>query len=81
MERLSPNAWKTVIDIVLNGTALVTLDVGKRLIAAKKVTSLRLSFYRVEKNHEGSQLFGHLDHLRQHGFRLRRPLGGCQVWC
>lgn len=35
-ERLSPNAWKTIIDIVLNGTAYVTLDIGKRLIEAKK---------------------------------------------
>ncbi|KAK7077002.1 2,4-dienoyl-CoA reductase, mitochondrial, partial [Halocaridina rubra] len=33
-ERLSPNAWKTVIDIVLNGTAYVTLEAGKRLIKA-----------------------------------------------
>jgi 2,4-dienoyl-CoA reductase len=33
-ERLSPNAWKTIVDIVLNGTANVTLDIGKRLIAA-----------------------------------------------
>jgi hypothetical protein len=29
-ERLSPNGWKTIIDIVLNGTAIVTLDAGKR---------------------------------------------------
>jgi 2,4-dienoyl-CoA reductase len=35
-ERLSPNAWKTIIDIVLNGTAYITLDIGKRLIEAKK---------------------------------------------
>lgn len=35
-ERLSPNAWNTVVDIVLNGTAYVTLDVGKRLIEAKQ---------------------------------------------
>ena len=35
-ERLSANAWKTVIDIVLNGTAYVTLDIGKRLIKAQK---------------------------------------------
>jgi 2,4-dienoyl-CoA reductase len=35
-ERLSPNAFKTVVDIVLNGTAAVTLEVGKRLIDAKK---------------------------------------------
>lgn len=35
-ERLSPNAWKTIIDIVLNGTANVTLDIGKRLIEAGK---------------------------------------------
>ena len=33
-ERLSPNAFKTIVDIVLNGTANVTLDVGKRLIKA-----------------------------------------------
>lgn len=35
-ERLSPNAWKTVVDIVLNGTAYVSLDIGKRLIEAKQ---------------------------------------------
>lgn len=35
-ERLSPNAWKTVTDIVLNGTAYVTLEIGKELIKAKK---------------------------------------------
>lgn len=35
-ERLSPNAWRTVVDIVLNGTALVTLEFGKRLIKAKQ---------------------------------------------
>jgi len=33
-ERLSVNAWKTVIDIVLMGTINVTMDVGKRLITA-----------------------------------------------
>ncbi|XP_067932249.1 2,4-dienoyl-CoA reductase [(3E)-enoyl-CoA-producing], mitochondrial-like [Watersipora subatra] len=35
-ERLSNNAFRTVIDIVLNGTANVTLDIGKRLIAAQQ---------------------------------------------
>ena len=35
-ERLSSNAWKTVIDIVLNGSANVTLEIGKRLIQAGK---------------------------------------------
>ncbi|GAB6032710.1 2,4-dienoyl-CoA reductase, mitochondrial [Chamberlinius hualienensis] len=35
-ERLSPNAWKAIVDIVLNGTAYVTLDIGKRLIQAQK---------------------------------------------
>ena len=35
-ERLSPNAWRTIVDIVLNGTAYVTLDIGKRLIEAGK---------------------------------------------
>jgi len=34
-EMMSPNAFKTVIDIVLNGTAFTTLEVGKRLIEAK----------------------------------------------
>ena len=35
-ERLSANAWRTIVDIVLNGTAQVTLEFGKRLIAAKQ---------------------------------------------
>ncbi len=35
-ERLSANAWRTVVDIVLNGTAFVTLEFGKRLIAANQ---------------------------------------------
>uniref|UniRef100_A0A8C2D4I4 2,4-dienoyl CoA reductase 1, mitochondrial n=1 Tax=Cyprinus carpio TaxID=7962 RepID=A0A8C2D4I4_CYPCA len=35
-EKLSPNAWRTITDIVLNGTAYVTLDIGKRLIKADK---------------------------------------------
>ncbi|XP_022653530.1 2,4-dienoyl-CoA reductase, mitochondrial-like isoform X2 [Varroa jacobsoni] len=38
-ERLSPNAFKTIVDIVLLGTANVTLEVGKRLIAAKQPAS------------------------------------------
>ncbi|XP_006805664.1 2,4-dienoyl-CoA reductase, mitochondrial isoform X1 [Neolamprologus brichardi] len=38
-ERLSPNAWKTVTDIVLNGTAFVTLELGKRLIQNRKGAS------------------------------------------
>lgn len=35
-EGLSPNAWRTITDIVLNGTAYVTLGIGKQLIKAKK---------------------------------------------
>ncbi|GCC31697.1 2,4-dienoyl-CoA reductase [(3E)-enoyl-CoA-producing], mitochondrial [Chiloscyllium punctatum] len=35
-ERLSANAFKTIVDIVLNGTAYVTLEIGKELIKAKK---------------------------------------------
>eukprot|EP01138_Halocafeteria_seosinensis_P014149 gb/GECG01014447.1/.p1 GENE.gb/GECG01014447.1/~~gb/GECG01014447.1/.p1 ORF type:complete len:449 (+),score=76.93 gb/GECG01014447.1/:1-1347(+) len=35
-ERLSPNAFRTIVDIVLNGTANVTLQTGKRMINAKK---------------------------------------------
>ncbi|KAK7115254.1 2,4-dienoyl-CoA reductase [(3E)-enoyl-CoA-producing], mitochondrial-like [Littorina saxatilis] len=38
-ERLSPNAFATVIGIVLQGTANVTLDLGKRLIKEKKGAS------------------------------------------
>ncbi|TRY61436.1 hypothetical protein TCAL_02149 [Tigriopus californicus] len=35
-ERLSPNAFRTIIDIVLNGTAYLTLDIGKRMIQEKR---------------------------------------------
>ena len=35
-ERLSPNAFRTIVDIVLLGTANVTLEFGKRLIEAKQ---------------------------------------------
>lgn len=35
-ERLSANGWSTITDIVLNGTANVTLEAGKRLIRAEK---------------------------------------------
>ncbi|XP_078072136.1 2,4-dienoyl-CoA reductase [(3E)-enoyl-CoA-producing], mitochondrial [Mustelus asterias] len=38
-ERLSTNAFKTIVDIVLNGTAYVTLEIGKELIKAKKGAS------------------------------------------
>ena len=35
-ERLSPNAFKTIVDIVLLGTANLTLDVGKRMIEQER---------------------------------------------
>ncbi|XP_008321110.1 2,4-dienoyl-CoA reductase [(3E)-enoyl-CoA-producing], mitochondrial [Cynoglossus semilaevis] len=38
-ERLSPNGWKSITDIVLNGTAYVTLELGKRLIQNQKGAS------------------------------------------
>ncbi|KAK5617950.1 2,4-dienoyl-CoA reductase, mitochondrial [Crenichthys baileyi] len=38
-ERLSPNGWKSIIDIVLNGTAFTTLELGKRLIQNQKGAS------------------------------------------
>ncbi|XP_036066780.1 2,4-dienoyl-CoA reductase, mitochondrial isoform X1 [Oryzias melastigma] len=38
-ERLSPNGWKSITDIVLNGTAFVTLELGKRLIQNQKGAS------------------------------------------
>ena len=37
-ERLSPNAFSTIIDIVLKGSVNVTLEAGKLAIAAQKVT-------------------------------------------
>ena len=40
-ERLSPNAFATIIGIVLQGTANVTLDIGKRLIKEKKGDDLQ----------------------------------------
>ncbi|XP_042336949.1 2,4-dienoyl-CoA reductase, mitochondrial, partial [Plectropomus leopardus] len=38
-ERLSPNGWKSITDIVLNGTAFVTLELGKRLIQGQRGAS------------------------------------------
>ncbi|XP_042281029.1 2,4-dienoyl-CoA reductase, mitochondrial isoform X3 [Thunnus maccoyii] len=38
-ERLSVNGWKSVTDIVLNGTAYITLELGKRLIQSQKGAS------------------------------------------
>ena len=35
-ERLSNNAFRTILDIVLNGTAYVTLEFAKRLISAQQ---------------------------------------------
>ena len=35
-QRLSPNAFKVIVDIDLLGTANVILDVGKRLIKSEK---------------------------------------------
>lgn len=43
-ERLSPNAWKTITDIVLNGTAYVTLEIGKQLIKAQKGMFINFSY-------------------------------------
>merc|ERR1719309_1324339 len=38
-ERLSPNAFKTIVDIVLLGTANVTLEIGRRLIQKEQPAS------------------------------------------
>ena len=46
-ERLSPNGFRTIVDIVLNGTANVTLEFGKRLIAAN----------------QGALCYGHYNHV------------------
>ena len=42
-ERLSPNAFSTIIDIVLKGSVNVTLEAGKMAIAAEKV--IKTKFY------------------------------------
>lgn len=49
-ERLSPNAFRTVVDIVLNGTAIVTLELGKRLIKANQGTDMiqRVSYQNTQ---------------------------------
>jgi len=39
-EDMSPNAWRTVIDITLNGTFLVTREFGRRHIAASTPGSI-----------------------------------------
>lgn len=44
-ERLSANAWKTITDIVLNGTAFVTLEIGKELIKAQKGILSIVTYY------------------------------------
>jgi 2,4-dienoyl-CoA reductase [(3E)-enoyl-CoA-producing], mitochondrial len=41
-ERLSPNAIKTIIDIVLQGTLNTTLLLGKRLIKAEQCKQKKL---------------------------------------
>merc|ERR1719357_1779303 len=38
-ERLTVNGWKSVTDIVLNGTAYITLELGKKLIQSQKGAS------------------------------------------
>lgn len=58
-ERLSPNAWKTIIDIVLNGTAYVNLDIGKRMIQAGKGKQGHMITYNL--HHQCHQ--NHHDHL------------------
>ena len=35
-ERLSANAFRTIVEIVLLGSANVTLEIGKRLIEAEQ---------------------------------------------
>ena len=49
-EKLSANAFSTVVDIVLNGTANITLDVGKRLIAANQGTNNTHPFHILSLN-------------------------------
>ena len=41
-ERLSPNAFSSVIDIVLKGSIHVTLEAGKLAIAAQKVAKTNI---------------------------------------
>ena len=69
-ERLSANAWKTVIDIVLNGTAFITLDIAKRLIKAQKgIFAYILHIVTRKKNS-----------ARVNGNEISRAFSSGQVW-
>jgi 2,4-dienoyl-CoA reductase len=46
-ERLSPNAVKTIVDIVLLGTLNTTLLIGKRLIKEEKRRAFNIYSYKV----------------------------------
>lgn len=70
-ERLSPNAFRTIIDIVLNGTAYLTLDVGKRMIKEKRgkaFPSTRfLNFYQLRFFVEGGVFLAITTHYTNEG--------------
>lgn len=86
-ERLSANAWRSVTDIVLNGTAFVTLELGKRLIASQKgqrssgslgvggggALSVAWTLLIVVDADDSRLLPGHHHHLRRVGLRVRDP--------
>lgn len=50
-ERLSANAWNTITDIVLNGTAHVSLDIGKRLIEAQQGEFVGMTLVNLNKSY------------------------------
>jgi NAD(P)-dependent dehydrogenase (short-subunit alcohol dehydrogenase family) len=56
-ERLSTNAFRTIVDIVLMGTANVTLEVGRRLINAKQGISILNLIQKKNSNLSTSDMF------------------------
>lgn len=59
-ERLSPNAIKTIIDIVLLGTLNVTVTLGKRLIEAKKRKQEEEKLHKILQNNFNSILLSRI---------------------
>ena len=59
-EKLSANAFRNIVDIVLNGSAYVTLEFGKRLIEMKQGMYILLLLKSITTMII-SQLIHHLD--------------------
>ena len=78
-ERLSANAFKTIVDIVLLGTANVTLEIGKRLIEAEQGKFQSFYFYP----NQGSRLCLPRNYCRLCSIWIRicHSIGIVKGWC